>query len=60
MTGESLYLMDSTVDSSLATEGFPEAVCQSKLSPGMCEEPKVTQGQTKERSCTGGDVRVLI
>lgn len=33
----SLYLMDSSVDSSLATEGFPEDVCQSKLSPNMSE-----------------------
>lgn len=37
MTWESLYLMDSSVDSSLATEGFPEDVCQSKLSPDLSE-----------------------
>lgn len=29
--------MDSSVDSSLATEGFPEDVCQSNLSPDMSE-----------------------
>lgn len=34
MTWESLYLMDSSVDSSLATVSFPEDVC---LSPDMSE-----------------------
>lgn len=29
--------MDSSVDSSLTTVGFPEDVCQSKLSPDMSE-----------------------